>query len=83
MNAPRFTAADLDALSDLVASAGYRILRARVEAELERRRLELEQPASNADHCRGLVSALRTALAIPGILREEMKHQISKDDDAT
>jgi hypothetical protein len=83
MNAPHFTIADLDALSHLTISAGYRLLRNRVESELERRRAELERDLDivNTAECRGRIGALRTVLEIPVILRDEMKNQIAEDTD--
>lgn len=79
MNAPRYTSADLDALSDLVGSPGYKLFRDRVESELERRRTELERQG-DAGECRGRVAALRTVLGIPEILRSEMKNTIVQDE---
>jgi hypothetical protein len=83
LTAPGFTTADLDALSDTVASPGYRLFRARVESELERLRRELERPleAMKTDQCRGSIHALRIVLEIPQILRDEMKNQIARDED--
>lgn len=83
MNAPRFTIADQDALSDVLIAPGYRLLKNRVEAELERRRaaLEVRQDEARTGECRGQIWALRMVLDIPQILREEMKIQIAKDDE--
>lgn len=83
MNAPRFTIADLDALSDLVIAPGYRLLMNRVAAELERRRgmLETTQDEAHTAECRGQIHALRTVLAIPVILRDEIQTQMEDDED--
>ncbi len=75
-----YTSADLDAMSDLVASPGYKLLRDRMEAELERRRLELEQRGAEAQYCRGQVAGLRTALATPQILSDEIKNLVAQDE---
>jgi hypothetical protein len=64
--------ADLDALADLEQHPGYKLVRERIAAELERKRLDLELPAAGGFE-RGQVKALRTVLGIPAILRQELK----------
>jgi hypothetical protein len=82
MNAPHFTSEDLDALTYLQVMPGYRLLRDRLESELARKRADLEGnlDAVATAACRGRISALKTALDIPDILRDEMKIAIARDE---
>jgi hypothetical protein len=71
---------DLDALDELERSRGFAIYRGRIEAELERRRVELERPldAAGTAETRGRIAALRTVLAIGGILRAEIQESLEE-----
>lgn len=64
---------DLDALAALEIHAGWRLVRERIEQQLEARRRSLEElcaPDLTA-YSRGQINALRVVLDLPNILREE------------
>lgn len=65
---------DIDAISEMERSRGYELVADRIRQELERKRSELEKPLDLEGTAtrRGAISALRTVLSIPGILRAEI-----------
>jgi hypothetical protein len=74
MSAPDYDSADLDAILELERSPGYALVSQRMSEELDRRRSHLEtDPGDGFLRAQGQVSGLRTALAIPGILKAEIK----------
>jgi len=79
----KYTGDDLDALNELPMITGYQLLEARIRSELERRRMELERTmdALNTAECRGKIQSLRTVLALPGILRDEIKAELGETKD--
>lgn len=74
----KFDGADLDAILELQASPGYRLAIKRLEAELERRRVHLEQDCDLplTAYTRGYIAALRLWLQIAAILTQEIKAQL-------
>lgn len=68
--------ADLDAVLELQRSPGYALVVQRLGETLERKRLELERDGEDVQLLRGEISALRVALAIPDILKDEIKAQL-------
>lgn len=74
-----WNSADLDAMLELESSRGYALLVERINAEMERNRLYLEaDPGDGFLRAQGQVKALRTVLAIPGILKAEIKASLKE-----
>ena len=80
-----FDSGSLDALADLSVSPGYALVRERIEKEIERKREDLEtvpanlRGAGSIEGLQGHIKALRTVLAMPGILKSEIKGQLDKE----
>jgi hypothetical protein len=76
----KYDSSDLDAIKELRRSRGFELLAAKINAELERRRVEIEMPADwgVTNMARGKVSALRLVLTMPAILEHEIKLQVKK-----
>lgn len=68
-----FDSADLDALIELMRSRGYMLVEKRLMETLERKRLDLERDGKDVQLLRGEISALRVAIGIPAILKDEIK----------
>jgi hypothetical protein len=66
-------ASDLDAIRELTASAGHALVHMRISSEITRLREELERPQTEdrTNVLRGMITGLRTALEIPGIIEDE------------
>lgn len=75
-----YDSADLDALLELERHPGYALVVERLKEELERQRVECEQPSSTwSTHvAQGQVRALRVALAVPEILKGEIKASLTE-----
>lgn len=69
----KLDSADLDAILELERSPGYALIAQRLTEVLERKRLDLERPGQDVQLLRGEISALRVALAVPGILKDEIR----------
>lgn len=69
---------DVDALDELLASPGWSLVKARLEALLETSRRDLERDIveSSTNKARGAVAALRIAIGLPENMREEFAAQI-------
>ena len=69
---------DLDALSEMERSPGFLLYSARVAAEIERLRTELEgnRNAEQTWMARGQIKGLRTARAISEILKNEISQEV-------
>jgi len=80
MAARQYDSGDLDAILELEGSPGYRLVVERINAELDRQRAEIERPSDwgVTNMFRGQVKALRTVLAIPGILKGEIKASLKE-----
>jgi hypothetical protein len=67
--------AELDAIKELRRSAGWELVKERLQEELERRRTALESPQDmqTTDTTRGYIAALRLAVMVPEILEMEFK----------
>jgi hypothetical protein len=76
----KYTGDDLDALYELRASSGYRLIEGRLTGELERHRRELERPADERTTAmaRGAIAALRMVLSLPSILEDEIKSEVKE-----
>jgi hypothetical protein len=74
-----YDSADLDAILELERSPGYALVVKRLNGELERRRMHLESdPGDGFLRAQGQVGGLRTALAIPDILKAEIKASLKE-----
>ncbi len=78
MQDERFDSGDLDNIRELRLSPGWQLVQRRLNEELERQRVALEQPGTPADLSRGQVMGLRTALGIPEILEYEIGSQVKE-----
>ena len=70
--------ADLDALQELQQAPGYVLTMERIFQTIETKRDDLERFGAQTDFLRGQLSGLRLALAIPAILRDEIKNSIKE-----
>lgn len=70
----RLDAIDAERFRDMVASPSFALLAARINEELERRRLSCER-AEGADlfRAQGAVSGLRSVLAFPTMILKEIE----------
>jgi hypothetical protein len=69
--------AEIDSLKELQRSPGYSLLVGRINAEMERKRDQLEDLCTQqlTDYTRGYLKALRTVLGIPQILIDEISKE--------
>lgn len=76
-----YTGDELDAIEQLLKSEGYRLLRERVELELERWRGQIEQlqDISTTNLTRGRIYGLRTVLQIADNLHDEVKAALKEN----
>jgi len=67
--------AELDAIKELRRSPGYQLVETRIKEELHRKRLllEMQGPELPFAKTQGYIEALKTVLAIPEILENELK----------
>jgi hypothetical protein len=75
-----YDSGDLDAILELERSRGYALVMERITDELERQRLQCEQPSETwtTHYAQGQVKGLRTARAIPEILRAEIRDSLTE-----
>lgn len=77
---PDYDSGDLDAILELERSRGYALLMGRIVEELDRQRVQCEQPSDSwvTHYAQGQVKALRTVLAVAGILKSEIKASLTE-----
>ncbi len=75
-----YDSGDLDAISELLISPGFQLYAERLEQEQARllRELESKETLAELRYLQGGIKSLRTALAIPGILKDEIQAVIKE-----
>ncbi len=73
-----YDSSDLDAIEELEVAPGFRLVQERIQATIEDsvRELERDSDAGRTAKIRGMLSGLRTALAIRDILKVEIKQHL-------
>jgi hypothetical protein len=82
MDCEPYDSGDLDAILELERSPGYALVAKRIGEELQRRRDELEHSEFDWQAmiaARGQIKALKIALAIPDILKVEIKAGLDRE----
>lgn len=80
MNAEPLDTADADALDELLESAGWKLVQARLELQLKRDRDQIENthPQDVTENIRGRIRSLKLSLNLPVLLRDEIKAGLKK-----
>lgn len=66
---------DAERVEETIRTPGWQLIGERIAVELQRHRLALENPQTEAETAtlRGRIAGLKTALEVPGILMREGK----------